>query len=93
MREVHARLALADEGGEGDHGEGDSRAGGILDVDDLVVADIIGELVDAIAVSCILQDVRDVLNVRDAINDGRSWPPLVACCFDRVQVDCGDGLQ
>lgn len=50
---MHPRLALTDEGGEGDHGEGDGGAGVVLDVDDLVVADVVGRFVDALAVGTV----------------------------------------
>lgn len=75
---MHPRLALTDEGGEGDHGEGDGGAGVVLDVDDLVVADVVGGFVDALAVRTVFERVGYVLDVGETVNDYGCGPALVA---------------
>lgn len=67
MREVQARLLLADEGGVGDHGEGRGRPVGELEVNDLVVAQVVRALVDALPVRPRRERGADVLDVGDGL--------------------------
>lgn len=88
VREVQARLALADRAGEGDHREGHGRAGAEREVHDLVVHDVVGALVHALPVWPRLQRGGDVLDVGDAVDERADGPAGLSGC-DAVEVDCG----
>lgn len=88
VREVQARLALADRAGEGNHREGHGRAGAESKVHDLVIHDVVGALVHALPVWPRLQRGGDVLDVGDAVDERADGPAGLSGC-DAVEVDCG----
>ena len=87
-RKMQARLAVADEPGVGDHGERRGGAGGELEVDDLVVADVVVAFVHALAVARRAEGVGDVLDVGEPVDD-RVGGPACGALLDWFEVDFG----
>lgn len=86
--EMQANLAVANERRVRDHCEGRGRAVGKLKVHDLVVADVVWRLVHALAIWTSAQGLRDVLDVRQSV-DQRRYRPTGFTARNSVQVDCG----
>lgn len=81
MRKVHAQLAVAYQRRERDHRERRGAAVCKLHVHDLVVADVVIALVDALAVRAGLEGVGDVLDVWEPVDDGLGRPALVSARY------------
>lgn len=64
-----------------------------MDVDDLIVADVVGGFVDALAIGTVFERLGTVLDVGGTVDDYGCEPALAACCGDGVEVDRTGGVH
>ena len=67
ISKVHTKLAVANGLRKGDHGKRHGRVVVEHDIDDLVIADVVGKLVHAATVRCIVERLLDAFDRRRTV--------------------------
>jgi len=87
VTEMQANLTFADERGIGNHGKRSRGAIGKFNVDDLVIANVVGGFVHTLAVGSLFESLGDVFNVWNTIYQDTDRPRCMTRP-DRVKINC-----